>query len=68
VWVLVFFFNDRTVYCPFDACGHRIETIDIVTFPPSPEGARKLELLASIPGSSEDLSTAEFLVTARPAD
>ena len=62
------FFTRRTLHDLFEASGYRIETIDTVTFPPSPEGARKLKLLESIPGSSEDLSTAEFLVTARPTD
>jgi 2-polyprenyl-3-methyl-5-hydroxy-6-metoxy-1,4-benzoquinol methylase len=62
------FFTRRTLHDLFEASGYRIDSIETVTFPPSPEGARKLKLLAAIPGASEDLSTAEFLVTARPAE
>jgi 2-polyprenyl-3-methyl-5-hydroxy-6-metoxy-1,4-benzoquinol methylase len=62
------FFTRRTLQDLFEATGYRIESIDTVTFPPSPEGARKLELLASVPGASEDLSAAEFIAVARRAD
>jgi 2-polyprenyl-3-methyl-5-hydroxy-6-metoxy-1,4-benzoquinol methylase len=62
------FFTRRTLQDLFQASGYGIETIDTVTFPTSPEGAEKLRLLASIPGASEDLSAAEFIVVARPAD
>ena len=44
-----------------------IETIQTVAPPPYPEGTRKLESLASLPGASEDLSVTEFLVVARPS-
>jgi hypothetical protein len=50
----------------FEASGYRIVSIATVSFPPSPAGAEKLKRLASIPGASEDLSSAEFLVTAKP--
>jgi 2-polyprenyl-3-methyl-5-hydroxy-6-metoxy-1,4-benzoquinol methylase len=60
------FFTRRTLRDLFEASGYRIETIETVTFPASPEGAVKLQLLASIPGASEDLSAAEFLAVARP--
>ncbi len=60
------FFTRRTLEDLFEACGYRVESIDTVTLPPSPAGARKLELLASIPGASEDLSAAEFIAVARP--
>jgi 2-polyprenyl-3-methyl-5-hydroxy-6-metoxy-1,4-benzoquinol methylase len=62
------FFTRRTLHDLFEASGYRVDSIETVTFPPSPRGAEKLELLASIPGASEDLSTAEFLVTATPAE
>jgi 2-polyprenyl-3-methyl-5-hydroxy-6-metoxy-1,4-benzoquinol methylase len=62
------FFTRRTLYDLFQASGYEVESIETVTFPPSPRGAEKLKLLASIPGASEDLSTAEFLATARPAE
>ena len=60
------FFTRRTLRDLFEASGYRIETIETVTFPASPEGAVKLRLLASIPGASQDLSAAEFLAVARP--
>jgi 2-polyprenyl-3-methyl-5-hydroxy-6-metoxy-1,4-benzoquinol methylase len=60
------FFTRRTLRDLFGASGYRIESVDTVTFAPSPEGAGKLQLLASIPGASEDLSAAEFLAVARP--
>jgi 2-polyprenyl-3-methyl-5-hydroxy-6-metoxy-1,4-benzoquinol methylase len=59
-------FTRQTLDDLFEAAGYRIESIATVGFPPSPAGAEKLKMLASIPGASEDLSTAEFLVTARP--
>ena len=61
-------FTRQTLGDLFEASGYRIETIETVTFPTSPEGAARLKRLSSIPGASEDLSTAEFLITARPAD
>jgi SAM-dependent methyltransferase len=60
------FFTRRTLDDLFEASGYRIETVRTVAPPPSPEGAGKLEALASFPGASEDLSTTEFLVVARP--
>ncbi len=62
------FFTRRTLQDLFEASGYRVDSVETVTFPPSPEGARKLRLLSAIPGASEDLSAAEFLVTARPAE
>jgi len=59
-------FTRQTLGDLFEASGYRVESIGTVTFAPSPEGAAKLKVLAAIPGASEDLSTAEFLVTARP--
>ncbi len=61
-------FTRQTVGDLFEASGYRIESIETVTFPTSPEGAAKLKRLSSIPGASEDLSTVEFLITARSAD
>jgi 2-polyprenyl-3-methyl-5-hydroxy-6-metoxy-1,4-benzoquinol methylase len=61
-------FTRQTLHDLFEASGYRIASIETVTFPPSPEGAEKLKRLASLPGASEDLSTAEFLVTARSAE
>lgn len=58
------FFTRRTLSDLFEACGYRIETIDKVSFPPSPEGEAKLARLSSYPGASEDLCVAEFLAVA----
>lgn len=60
------FFTRRTLIDLFEASGYEIETIRTVAPPLSPEGALKLEALASLPGASEDLCAAEFLVVARP--
>ena len=62
------FFTRRTVHDLFEACGYRIQSVDTVTFPVSPAGARKLELLRSVPGASPDLEAVEFLIVARLAD
>ena len=51
----------------FEATGYRVESVDTVTLPPSPEGARLLARLSGYPGASPDLSVAEFVVVARPA-
>ncbi|HKF44981.1 MAG TPA: class I SAM-dependent methyltransferase [Thermoanaerobaculia bacterium] len=59
------FFTRRTVHELFEACGYQVETIDTVTFDPSPEGARKLAFLSALPGASPDLSAAEFVIVAR---
>lgn len=60
------FFTRRTVTDLFEACGYRIESIEAVTFQPSPGGRRALERLRAFPGASPDLEAAEFLVVARP--
>ncbi len=60
------FFTRQTLHDLFEASGYRIETIETVTFPPSPAGAQKLRLLESLPGASKDLPVAEFLVVAKP--
>lgn len=62
------FFTRRTVSDLFAACGYRLETVNTVTLPPSPEGEKKLAYLSRLPGASEDLSAAEFLVVARPEE
>src|SRR5262249_2933315 len=61
------FFTRRTAEDLFESCGYRVESVETVTFPVSPEGARKLAVLASLPGASLDLTAAEFLIVARPA-
>ena len=61
-------FTRQTLSDLFEASGYRIVSIATVSFPPSPAGTEKLKRLASIPGASEDLSTVEFLVTAKPAE
>jgi SAM-dependent methyltransferase len=58
-------FTRRTVRDLFEASGYRVESVDTVVFPASPEGSRKLELLRSLPGASPDLAAAEFLIVAR---
>jgi hypothetical protein len=60
-------FTRRTIQDLFEASGYAIDSIETVTFPPSPRGAVALERLRRIPGASEDLVAAEFLVVARPA-
>lgn len=62
------FFTRRTVHDLFEASGYRVESVETVTFPPSPEGARKIELLSSLPGASPDLAAAEFVIVARRAE
>jgi len=59
-------FTRSTLLDLFEACGYAVESIETVTFPPSPEGAAKLARLAAFPGASPDLLTAEFLAVARP--
>jgi SAM-dependent methyltransferase len=61
------FFTRQTAKDLFECCGYRLESVETVTFPLSPEGARKLEILSSLPGASPDLTAAEFLIVARPA-
>jgi SAM-dependent methyltransferase len=60
------FFTRQTVTDLFEACAYSVENVETVTFPASPEGARKLAFLSSLPGASPDLTAAEFLVVARP--
>ena len=60
------FFTRRTVTDLLEACGYSVESVETVTFPASPEGARKLAFLSSLPGASPDLTAVEFLVVARP--
>jgi 2-polyprenyl-3-methyl-5-hydroxy-6-metoxy-1,4-benzoquinol methylase len=60
-------FTRRTLGDLFEASGYRIASVETVSFPASPAGAEKLRRLSAIPGASDDLSAAEFLVTARPA-
>jgi 2-polyprenyl-3-methyl-5-hydroxy-6-metoxy-1,4-benzoquinol methylase len=60
------FFTRRTLHDLFEASGYQVDSIETVTFPPSPEGARKLALLSSLPNASGDLSAAEFLAVAHP--
>jgi 2-polyprenyl-3-methyl-5-hydroxy-6-metoxy-1,4-benzoquinol methylase len=60
------FFTRRTVTDLFEACRYSVENVEAVTFPASPEGARKLAFLSSLHGASPDLTAAEFLVVARP--
>jgi hypothetical protein len=59
------FFTRQTLKDLFEACGYRIETIEATRFAASPDGRRKLERLAALPGASEDLDVVEFLVVAR---
>lgn len=59
-------FTRRTIGDLFEATGFRVESVDTVTLPLSPEGAGELERLAQWPGASPDLAAAEFIVVARP--
>lgn len=59
-------FTRRTIDDLFEATGFRVESIDTVTLPVSPEDAVRLSRLSEWPGASEDLAAAEFLVVARP--
>jgi|SRR5450759_2178729 len=60
------FFTRRTLHDLFEASGYQVDSIETVTFPPSPEGSRKLALLSSLPNASGDLSAVEFLAVAHP--
>lgn len=59
-------FTRRTIGDLFEATGFRVESIDTVTPPVSPEDAVRLSRLTEWPGASEDLAAAEFVVVARP--
>jgi 2-polyprenyl-3-methyl-5-hydroxy-6-metoxy-1,4-benzoquinol methylase len=59
------FFTRATLTDLFEACGYRVESIDVVTFPTSPEGTLRLEKLRRLPGASADLEVVEFLAVAR---
>ena len=59
-------FTRRTIRDLFEATGFRVESIDTVTLPASPDDSVQLERLSQWPGASEDLAAAEFLVVARP--
>ncbi len=59
------FFTRRTLTDLFEAAACRVERIETVTFPPSPEGCRKLAALAAFPGASQDLSAVEFIAVAK---
>ncbi len=59
-------FTRRTIGDLFEATGFRVESIDTVTLPVSPEDAARLSRLSEWPGASEDLAATEFLVVARP--
>src|SRR5262249_13328174 len=61
------FFTRRTLNDLFEACGFRVESIETVTFPASPTGARRLEKLRRFPGASPDLEIAELLAVAKAA-
>jgi sugar/nucleoside kinase (ribokinase family) len=60
-------FTRQTLEDLFEASGYTVASVATVSIPPSPAGVEKLKRLAAIPGASEDLSAAEFLVTANPA-
>jgi 2-polyprenyl-3-methyl-5-hydroxy-6-metoxy-1,4-benzoquinol methylase len=59
------FFTRATLTELFEACGYRVESIDVVTFPISPAGALRLEKLRRLPGASDDLEVVEFLAVAK---
>jgi len=59
-------FTRRTIGDLFEATGFRVESIDTVTLPVSPDDAVRLSRLTEWPGASEDLAAAEFVVVARP--
>jgi 2-polyprenyl-3-methyl-5-hydroxy-6-metoxy-1,4-benzoquinol methylase len=59
------FFTRRTLTDLFESCAYRVETIEAVTFLPSPKGARKLAALTALPDVSKDLTAAEFVIVAK---
>lgn len=59
-------FTRRTIADLFEATGFRVESIDTVTLPVSPEDAAVLARLSAWPGASQDLGVSEFVVVARP--
>lgn len=58
------FFTRRTIRDLFEACGYGVESVSTVVFPTSPAGAQTLAFLRTFPNASDDLTAAEFLVTA----
>jgi 2-polyprenyl-3-methyl-5-hydroxy-6-metoxy-1,4-benzoquinol methylase len=58
------FFTRRTLVDLFEGCGYEARSIEAVRFEPSPEGAKKLERLRSVPGASPDLDAVEFIAVA----
>jgi SAM-dependent methyltransferase len=60
-------FTRSTIRDLFEACGYRVESVDTVSLPASPDGAGELARLSEYPGASPDLGVLEFVVVARPA-
>ena len=60
-------FTRSTIRDLFEATGYRVEGVETVSLPPSPDGAARLARLSEYPGASDDLGVAEFVVIARPA-
>ena len=62
--LMVAVFTRRTIRDLFEACGYGVESVSTVVFPTSPAGAQTLAFLRTFPNASDDLTAAEFLVTA----
>ena len=62
------FFTRQTLRDLFASCGYRVERVQTLTLPASPEDSARLALLSTLPGASPDLGVAEFLLVARSAD
>ncbi len=58
-------FTRSTLVDLFEASGYRVQTIDTLVLPASPDGAARRDRLARFPGASADLDVAEFLAVAR---
>ncbi|HEX9302874.1 MAG TPA: class I SAM-dependent methyltransferase [Thermoanaerobaculia bacterium] len=58
-------FTRSTIRDLFEATGYRVESVDTVCLPPTPEGAIELARLSEYPGASPDLGVLEFVVVAR---
>jgi 2-polyprenyl-3-methyl-5-hydroxy-6-metoxy-1,4-benzoquinol methylase len=60
------FFTRATIQDLFESCGYGVESISTVEFPAPAALAGEFAMLRAYPGSTEDLTAAEFLVVAKP--
>ncbi len=61
------FFTRSTLVDLFEASGYRVEEIETLVLPASPDGEARRKRLGAFPGASADLDVAEFLAVATVA-